>query len=293
MQVYPHSISAISAGDGGSPWAHDWLYKIIIAYFFGGKFLCSSVFIYEEVVVFPWFPCYVWVKGYMADDFEALYKKYSSMVFRCCLKLLRREEDVEEVVNDVFTRLFLKEKEGRIINSYPLYLYKTATNVCFNRLRAIALRRKKYEGFGDEEDLYRYERSLSRYYERDKSFTYGEKLNESELVNNKLYAEAFLLSLLEDEEDNTEVSQVLEICHYYYFDKMGPKEIGETMGMSVPEVEKLFETRHIYFMYYFDDMTIKEIAKIKGMSLSGIHKRLEKIRRRIDQLRKEEGNKTE
>jgi len=200
---------------------------------------------------------------------------------------------VEEAVNDVFTGLFRKEQEGSIIVSYPAYLYKITTNVCLNRLRAINRRKKKFEGFSDEEDLYRYERDLSRYNEREKSYADGEKLNEGELVNNKLYAEAFLLSLLEDEEDNTEVSQVLEICHYYYFDKMGPKEIGETMGMSVPEVEKLFETRHIYFMYYFDDMTIKEIAKIKGMSLSGIHKRLEKIRRRIDQLRKEEGNKTE
>jgi DNA-directed RNA polymerase specialized sigma24 family protein len=40
-------------------------------------------------------------------------------------------------------------------------------------------------------------------------------------------------------------------------------------------------------------MTIKEIAEIKGMSLSGIHKKLEKIKKRMDQLRKEEGDKTE
>ncbi|MDR1804482.1 MAG: sigma-70 family RNA polymerase sigma factor [Treponema sp.] len=231
----------------------------------------------------------------MASDFEALYTKYSSMVFRCCLKLLRREEDVEEAVNDVFTRLFRKEQEGSIIVSYPAYLYKIATNVCFNRLRTINRRKKKEEGFGDAKDLARYERDrdLAGYHEREQGFASGEKINESELVNSKLYAEVFLLSLLEDEEDNAEVSQVMEICYYYYFDKMGSKEIAETMEMSMSDVEKLFETRHIYFMYYFDDMTIKEIAEIKGMSLSGIHKRLEKIRVRIDQLRREEGNKTE
>ncbi|MDH4272279.1 MAG: ECF-type sigma factor, partial [Candidatus Aminicenantes bacterium] len=40
-------------------------------------------------------------------------------------------------------------------------------------------------------------------------------------------------------------------------------------------------TRQVAVMYFVDGMTIKEIAATVKLSISGVHKRLEKLRRRI------------
>jgi RNA polymerase sigma-70 factor (ECF subfamily) len=40
-------------------------------------------------------------------------------------------------------------------------------------------------------------------------------------------------------------------------------------------------TRQVAVMYFIDGMTIKEIASTMKLSISGVHKRLEKLRRRI------------
>ena len=225
----------------------------------------------------------------MADDFEVLFKNYSPMVFRRCREILRKEEEAEDAFQDVFLRLAELMQEGYPISSYPCLLYTIATRKCFNRLRDSRVPRKKKE----QGEYTKLDGNLSREVSFSPFNEEEKRIDANELVNNKLFAETFLLSLLEDEEDNSGESQVLEICYSYYFDEMGSKEIAETRGMPVSEVEKLFEARHIYFMYYFDDMTLEEISEIKGMSRSGIHKRLEKIKKRIDRLRKEEGNKTE
>lgn len=40
-------------------------------------------------------------------------------------------------------------------------------------------------------------------------------------------------------------------------------------------------TRQIAVMYFLNGMTIKEIAKTKNLSISGVHKHLDKLRRKI------------
>ena len=45
--------------------------------------------------------------------------------------------------------------------------------------------------------------------------------------------------------------------------------------------EEKQSTRQVAVMYFIDGMTIKEIAATVKLSISGVHKRLEKLRRRI------------
>jgi RNA polymerase sigma factor (sigma-70 family) len=40
-------------------------------------------------------------------------------------------------------------------------------------------------------------------------------------------------------------------------------------------------TRQIAVLYFVDGLTIKEIAETKNLSISGVHKHLDKLRRKI------------
>jgi len=222
----------------------------------------------------------------MVTDFEALYKKYKPVVLRRCRGILRNEEETKDAVQDVFVKLFKLEQEGYHISSYPCLLYTIATRVCFDRLRAVKVSGKKKEQIMNKKEL---DDFLSREVSFSPLYDIENKYNEYERVDTKLYAQTFLLSLLDDEEDKSDVSFVLVICFMYYFDGMGLEEICETIGMPPYKVEKLFATRHIYFMHALDGMTLEEIAEAKGMSHSGVHKKLENFRKLAQWKRDVEG----
>lgn len=71
----------------------------------------------------------------MSVDIEALYEAYGPMVLRRCRHLLRDEEMAVEAMQDVFVEL-LRRRERMEIHAPSSMLYRTATNVCLNRLRS-------------------------------------------------------------------------------------------------------------------------------------------------------------
>ena len=70
----------------------------------------------------------------MAIDVEALYRRYGPMVLRRCRKILSDPEQAEDAMHDVFVQIVRRENtlDDRACSSL---LYRTATNVCLNRLR--------------------------------------------------------------------------------------------------------------------------------------------------------------
>ena len=70
----------------------------------------------------------------MAVDVEELYRRYGPMVLRRCRKLLRDEEKAVDAMQDTFVQL-LRHAETLDDAAPSSLLYRTATNVCLNRLR--------------------------------------------------------------------------------------------------------------------------------------------------------------
>ena len=71
----------------------------------------------------------------MAIDTETYYRKYGPMVLRRCRRMLKDEDKARDAMHDVFVRLLMHE--DRLHNTAPSsLLYRIATNVCLNIIRA-------------------------------------------------------------------------------------------------------------------------------------------------------------
>jgi RNA polymerase sigma-70 factor (ECF subfamily) len=79
-------------------------------------------------------------------DLDAWYRRYGPMVHRRCLRLLGDEQQAVDAMQDTFVQIL--RASGRLHGQAPSsLLYRTATNVCLNRLRT---RRRRPESPGDE-----------------------------------------------------------------------------------------------------------------------------------------------
>jgi RNA polymerase sigma-70 factor (ECF subfamily) len=67
-------------------------------------------------------------------DVEQLMRRYGAMVLRRCRRLLGAEDDARDACQDVFVRLFQSRHRLNDHHASSL-LYRTATNVCLNRIR--------------------------------------------------------------------------------------------------------------------------------------------------------------
>jgi RNA polymerase sigma-70 factor (ECF subfamily) len=81
-------------------------------------------------------------------DVETLYKKYGPMVLRRCRSLLHDEEKALDAMQDTFVKV-LRSADKLTGDAPSSLLYRVATNVCLNILRAQRVRRES----ADEEAL--------------------------------------------------------------------------------------------------------------------------------------------
>jgi RNA polymerase sigma-70 factor (ECF subfamily) len=82
----------------------------------------------------------------MGVDSKHWYQQYGPMVHRRCRTLLKDDEEAREAMQDVFVEV-LRRGEGLVVDAPSSFLYRTATNVCLNRLRS--KRRKPSEADTD------------------------------------------------------------------------------------------------------------------------------------------------
>jgi RNA polymerase sigma-70 factor (ECF subfamily) len=71
----------------------------------------------------------------MAVDVEQYYRRYGPMVMRRCRNLLRDEEAAADAMHDTFVQV-LRYRERLRDQAPSSLLYRIATNVCLNRIRA-------------------------------------------------------------------------------------------------------------------------------------------------------------
>lgn len=79
--------------------------------------------------------------------FHELLKRYESLVYHTCLRLLGQVQEAEETCQDVFLRLYQKidQFEGRSL--FKTWLFRVVHNLCLTRRRNLAIRRERIGEF--------------------------------------------------------------------------------------------------------------------------------------------------
>lgn len=67
--------------------------------------------------------------------FERLVKKYEARVYNHCLRFFKRQEDVEDVLQETFLKMYRSLDTFRGESAFSTWLFKIATNFCLMRLR--------------------------------------------------------------------------------------------------------------------------------------------------------------
>jgi RNA polymerase sigma-70 factor (ECF subfamily) len=72
------------------------------------------------------------------------------MVFRLISRFFRSREDVEDIAQDVFLKLFARIDQVRPDENFPGWLSRVTVNTCYDELRKSRRRRTAMETFGPE-----------------------------------------------------------------------------------------------------------------------------------------------
>ncbi len=71
--------------------------------------------------------------------FRKLFEQYSSTVYSFSMKLTRRAEQAEEIVQDVFMKLWVRRESLDEIENFPAYLFTVTKHLALNILRQKAI----------------------------------------------------------------------------------------------------------------------------------------------------------
>jgi RNA polymerase sigma-70 factor, ECF subfamily len=80
------------------------------------------------------------VGGFTRDEMKGLYARYAPVVFRRARRLLGRDADAWDAVQEVFQKMLTAHESFRREAQPLTWLYRITTNLCLNMLRARMLR---------------------------------------------------------------------------------------------------------------------------------------------------------
>jgi RNA polymerase sigma factor (sigma-70 family) len=81
---------------------------------------------------------------------EAIVQQFSGMVFRLISRFFRNREDVEDIAQDVFLKLFARLDQVRPDENFPGWLARVTVNTCYDELRKTRRRKEAMETYGPE-----------------------------------------------------------------------------------------------------------------------------------------------
>jgi RNA polymerase sigma-70 factor (ECF subfamily) len=85
--------------------------------------------------------------------YEELLHAHQQRVFAVVGGILRRREDVEDVVQQVFIKVYVSIRQFDLRSTFSTWLYKIAVNECYDYLRKKRVRRLVYEADMSEEQV--------------------------------------------------------------------------------------------------------------------------------------------
>jgi RNA polymerase sigma-70 factor (ECF subfamily) len=91
-----------------------------------------------------------------ARAFDALFERYEEMIRRHLLRMLRDDATVQDLLQEVFLRVWTRAEQWNGSGSFKAWLYRVATNLALNHLRSVRRQRQQPldipDEWADEED---------------------------------------------------------------------------------------------------------------------------------------------
>src|SRR5205085_10821423 len=81
---------------------------------------------------------------------EAIVKQFSGMVFRLISRFFRPREDVEDLAQDVFLKVFARIDQVRPDENFSGWLARVTVNTCYDELRNARRRTTAMEIYGPQ-----------------------------------------------------------------------------------------------------------------------------------------------
>ena len=137
-----------------------------------------------------------------------LYTRYSPLVFRRCMFMLKDNDKALDAMQDTFLQIIKRKNKLQNVNLSG-YLYKTATNICLNKIKL------------DKKEFYIMNDNLNE------ELTYVDK-------HEKILETKFILdNIFANEKKSTK-----QIALLYYLDKLTLAQTAKSVGLSVSGVRK-------------------------------------------------------
>src|SRR5437764_13046259 len=81
---------------------------------------------------------------------ETIVEQFAPMVFRLISRFFRTREDVEDLAQDVFLKVFARIDQVRPDENFPGWLARVTVNTCYDELRKTRRRKVALETYGPE-----------------------------------------------------------------------------------------------------------------------------------------------
>src|SRR5712692_7912775 len=158
--------------------------------------------------------------------FETLVHRHQHRVFAVARGILKRQEDVEDVAQQVFVKAYFSLKRFDQRAAFSTWLYKITVNECWDLLRKKKVRPLVYESDLSEEQA----RQIS---------TSGEKENPGPDISEKLEAREHVERLLEGLDERDRLMLILKEVEGFSIE-----EIAEVLNLNGNTVKvRLFRAR--------------------------------------------------
>ena len=93
--------------------------------------------------------------------FQEIVERYQSKVFSIIHGIIRQRNDVEDIAQQVFTKIYFSMRNFDFRSSLVTWIYKITVNECFDYLRKKKVRKLVYESDMSEDEVRRVENSES------------------------------------------------------------------------------------------------------------------------------------
>lgn len=196
------------------------------------------------------------------DDFSRLYESYYKHAFIAAHDIITDYGECEDIVQEAFTRCFLKMQDGQEITGFGSYIQKTAKNIAKDHIKAREAQKRPDEvltSYSNESDDTDEEREL---YDAERSE-----------IQEALRKAADFYQTPEEHFEEAEVQEFVQ-------------EILE----ELPEYQ-----REALSLFYLEGMKYREISEIYGVSVDTIKSRVnqgkKKVEKKVIELEKTKGIK--
>jgi len=159
------------------------------------------------------------------DDADFFWE-YTPLVISCCRKMFRNEEDIKDMINDVFEYILKRKSKGNPIR-HPTYLPMLVRNRGINKKKREA-RRELIEIYDMAANV-----SLKLIKEKGKQ---GQEIGEIGVIDkgrDQVEAEIIVKAILDKQDETTR-----KIYFYKYHHDMTLEQIGEAVGLKKSAVQK-------------------------------------------------------